>query len=275
VAEAGEDAEHLDVALGAHPFEVPVELAEVLPHRQAGLARGFPVAHQPVQHPVFLPADVGILVDGGQVVGDGSVYRILEIQHTRVVHVRDHQVAGMPVAVHVHPGLGQGVGQDGLEGGVKHRPLVGAQGDVQVPGQVPVREQAQFPQQQFPVVVRQFAGPAGELDPDQGGVGIPVEPVGAGLVQGHEIGGVAEIRQQQETFFQVFRVDFRRVGAGRPEQAGDMQIGPAVLMAGRRIHDHETSRLGDGPEIAAKTGVGGGGFQGEKRIGQDGLRPFP
>jgi hypothetical protein len=29
MAQAGEDAEHLDVALHAHPFEITVELAEI------------------------------------------------------------------------------------------------------------------------------------------------------------------------------------------------------------------------------------------------------
>jgi hypothetical protein len=39
VVEAGEDAQHLEMALQAHPFQVAVEVAEVRIDRQAG-ARG-------------------------------------------------------------------------------------------------------------------------------------------------------------------------------------------------------------------------------------------
>ena len=97
-----EDARHLQVALQAHPLDGAVELAEVLVHRQAGLARLLPVAHRDVEHELLVPAQEGVAHQAGDVVGDGAVHRVLEVQHAqRLAAAGDHQVARHEVAVHV------------------------------------------------------------------------------------------------------------------------------------------------------------------------------
>jgi hypothetical protein len=45
MVEAREDAEHLELPLYAHPFEIAPELGEIAAHRQAALARALPVAN--------------------------------------------------------------------------------------------------------------------------------------------------------------------------------------------------------------------------------------
>ena len=84
MAQAGEDAEHLDVALHAHPLEVAVEVGELRTHGQAELLSGFPVADQHVEDEVLVPADVGVLEQRHQVVGDRAVDGVLEVDDAGV-----------------------------------------------------------------------------------------------------------------------------------------------------------------------------------------------
>ena len=84
VLQAAEDAEHLQVALQAHPFDRAVELAEVVVDRQAGLARRLPVAHRQVEHELLVPGEEGVAHQAGDVVGDRAVHRVLEVEHAGV-----------------------------------------------------------------------------------------------------------------------------------------------------------------------------------------------
>ena len=51
------NTEHLQMALQAHPFERAPELAEVGPYGKPGASRFLPIAHGPVEHALFFPAD--------------------------------------------------------------------------------------------------------------------------------------------------------------------------------------------------------------------------
>jgi hypothetical protein len=99
VAKAREDAEHLELALRAHPFVVAVEIVKVGAHRQASLAGSLPVADHIVQFLVLGPLDIGVAIERNEVVGQGTVHRILKVEDSGVGRelrrtvTDDHQVA--------------------------------------------------------------------------------------------------------------------------------------------------------------------------------------
>src|SRR5690606_34564972 len=93
--QAREDAEHLQLALHAHPFVVAVEVAEVAGHGQPGRPGGFPVAHHPVDLAILGPVDVGIAKQRNEVIGDGAFDRVLEVEDAGAVAFEDHQVAAV------------------------------------------------------------------------------------------------------------------------------------------------------------------------------------
>ena len=118
VAEAGEDAEHLDLPLRAHPLVVAVEVVEVGVNRQAGLARHFPVADDEIELVLLVPRDVRVAVERDEVVGDRAVDGVLKVDDAgvgRVGTVDDHQVARVVVAVHEDLRLGEVVGEQRFE----------------------------------------------------------------------------------------------------------------------------------------------------------------
>ena len=84
VLQAAEDAQHLQVALQAHPLELAPELAEVVGQRQAGLARRLPVAHRPVDLLLLVPGDEGVAQQRGHVVADRAAHRVLEVEDAGV-----------------------------------------------------------------------------------------------------------------------------------------------------------------------------------------------
>ncbi|MNR02744.1 hypothetical protein D3C85_1186080 [compost metagenome] len=104
--------------------------------RRPGL---LPVTREPAAHPCLGPTEKGILEQAGDVVGHRAVDRILKVQHPGVRRA-EHQVARHVIAVHQHPGLGQGaVDQqcaDALPGGL----LRLAQLDAQMPPHIPLGE---------------------------------------------------------------------------------------------------------------------------------------
>ena len=82
---------------------------------------------------------------------------------------------------------------------------------------------------------------------------------GAG-VERVEIGGGAEIGEQQEAVLEIVREHPRCVHAGGSEQRRDGDVRPAILVRRRRVHRDERGlaerrRLGDDAEIAAKARV--------------------
>src|SRR5882672_3269818 len=104
IVDAGENAEHLQVTLQAHPFERAIELAEVGIDRQRGGARGLPIPHGPVEYAFFIPAYECVAHQRCDVVGDGAEHRILEIEDPGIGSA-EHQVARHVVAMYVHGGL--------------------------------------------------------------------------------------------------------------------------------------------------------------------------
>src|SRR5512138_650090 len=76
VVDAREDAEHLEVALQAHPFERAPELAEVGVDRETGALRLLPVAHGPVEHALLFPAHERVAHERDHVVSDGADHRV-------------------------------------------------------------------------------------------------------------------------------------------------------------------------------------------------------
>eukprot|EP01022_Parablepharisma_sp_SALTPOND_P033110 TRINITY_DN881_c1_g1_i15.p1 TRINITY_DN881_c1_g1~~TRINITY_DN881_c1_g1_i15.p1 ORF type:complete len:1351 (-),score=485.80 TRINITY_DN881_c1_g1_i15:36729-40781(-) len=261
--QAGEDAQHLEVALQAHPLEVAVEGIDVGRDRQAGAAGLFPVADGPVQHHFLVPLDVGVAQQRDQVIGDGAVDRILEIDDARIALGQHHQVARMVVAMDIDLRLRHDVGQDGIEGLVQHRILFIGEGYAQVLADIPLAEQFQLAQQQGTVIFGQGLGLALRLQKYQGVDRIHVQCVRAIGAQLREVGGRAQVREQQEAAFGILGQDIGDGHAGLGEQAGHLHEGTDVLLGWRGIHhdDGAASRCVH-PEIPAETGVGRGRAQG-------------
>ena len=69
ITKAGEDAEHLDLALRTHPFVIAVEVVEIRMHRQACLACPVPVTNDKIELLFLVPVDVGVAVERDKVVG--------------------------------------------------------------------------------------------------------------------------------------------------------------------------------------------------------------
>ena len=155
--QAGEDTSNLEMALQAHPFDPTVELAKVITPaagaggaHQASLAGFFPVADGDVDDKVLFPGDEGIAQQAGNVIGDGAVDRILEVQHAQggaFVHGL-HQVAHHEVTVHIDAGGLQVVGHDLVKGLAQQGLLLVIQRELAVLGNVPVGKQLQFAAQQ-------------------------------------------------------------------------------------------------------------------------------
>ena len=140
--------------------------------------------------------------------------------------------------MHVHRRLGEVDGQDLLEhrGELRYAARRRAS-TLRCLREVPVGEQVEFALQQRAVVGRQFVRLAGELDLDQRIDGGAVERVGVGVGQVGEVGGRAEVGEQQEAAFEVGGEHLGHVHAGVVEQLLHVQPGPDVLVAGRRVHD--------------------------------------
>ena len=206
----------------------------------------------------------------------------------------------MIVAVHIDARLGEVVGDDAREHRFKFGILGIVERDVEVFGNVPLREQAHLAHQQGFAVGRQFVVARGELDIDQRIGGIAVQgPRHAGLSTSQclKIGGVAEVGQQQETLLQVLRIQVRDMRSGSFKKSGDMQERAAVFALRRGIHcDERSNQLGDAmhirlpaamgksivlfmflkrdPKIAAEAGIGRGGGKREWFVREQAVQPL-
>src|SRR5213080_2030585 len=114
MVQAREDAEHLELPLHAHPFEVPPEIAEVRGYRQSRVFGPLPVSNRPIELIFLVPCDVRVTQKRDEIVGDRAVDRILEIQHARV-WIDDHEIARMVVTMHVDARLCEVVLEDETE----------------------------------------------------------------------------------------------------------------------------------------------------------------
>ena len=135
--------------------------------------------------------------------------------------------------------------------------------------QVPFREQVEFPAEQGPVIGGQPPGDLDALHHDQrrDGIGMEgVDAIGVALLQHVEVGGAAEVVQQQEALFEVLRQHPRRVDARLGEQTGDMDERAAVFVGRRRVHQDAAAtvaRIGQ-PEVAPEARIRRGGCQGDR-----------
>ena len=273
VIQAREDAQHLEMALHAHPLIVAVETGKIVSYRQPGLARLFPVADQPVERFRFFPADIGILEQRRQVVGDRAIYRILKIEDAGI-RFGCHQVARMIVAMHIYARLRQIAGEDATEAFFQRAPLAIAKRHAEMFGDVPLRKQVEFAAQQRFVVRRQFFFIRGELDFDQGVGGRTVKFTRRITVQRLQVGGTAQVGQQQKTLPQVLRIHVRHMRPRRFEQLGDMQKRAAVLVLRRSVHHDERPPIREsGAKIAAEAGIGGGRGKGKGLAGKLAVQP--
>ena len=94
--------------------------------------------------------------------------------------------------------------------------------------------------------IRQDARPARLLDLYQREIGFAVECRGALGVGGEcsEVGGVAEVREQQESLRQILGVNRRHMHARFGEESCDFQVRTTVLVFWRGIHDDARRAVG-------------------------------
>ena len=166
----------------------------------------------------------------------------------------------MVVTVHEDPRLAEVHVDDAVEHVVQIGGLLLGEGDALVAAHEPHREELQLAHQQLAVVLGQHAGAAGELDGDQRAEGFGVQIVGVVLGERLQVGGAAQVGQEQETFFEILLVDVRHMHAGGPEKLGHLDVGPAIFVGGRGVHDDQRHGIVSecNPEVAPEAGVGAG-----------------
>ena len=267
MVEAGKNAKYLELALRAHPFVIPVESVEIGPYRQTGGTRGFPVTDDEIEFLCFFPGDVGIPVKRNEVVGNRPVHRILEVENARIGgsgrisgHRRlsdEHQIARVVVPMDKDLRLRQIVIEERSENGAQIGHLTGVERKTEVPGDIPVRKQVEFSLQQRAVVHGQNAGAAGALECDERGVGVTVERGRRLCVEYIQVGGAAEVGEQQKSLFKVGGEHFGNMDARLMKQRRDADERAAVFVFRRGIHDDARRAVGQiQAKITAETGVG-------------------
>src|SRR5205809_2695607 len=108
---AREDPQHLELSLGSHPLEIPIEIGEIAADRQPLGAGLLPIADRPIDDAFLVPSDVGVAQERDEIVGDRAVDRVLKIENSRA-GLADHEVARVVVTVHEHPRLREVVVED-------------------------------------------------------------------------------------------------------------------------------------------------------------------
>src|SRR5881396_68112 len=102
--EARENPQHLELPLGSHPLEIPIEIREITGDGQPLAPRLLPIADRPIDDAFLLPGEVGVAQERDEIIGDRAVHRVLKIENPWA-RLADHKVAGVVVAVHEHPRL--------------------------------------------------------------------------------------------------------------------------------------------------------------------------
>src|SRR5690606_4935783 len=254
-----EDAQHLELALDAHPFVVAIEIAEVPGNRQPGRPGGLPVAHHPVDLAFLGPVDIRVAEQRNRVVGDRALDRILEVDDARPALLEDHQVAAVVVAMHMDDRLREDIVEQLVERRAQAVLLVVAERDATMAGDVPLGIKRELAREQRAVVGREAARPARRLDLHERRARLPVEPVrfATGVdTQALQIGGVAEILEQHEAPFEIGGEDARHAHAGGREHFRGVDEGGAVLGGRRRVHcDDAALAIAVDAEVAAEAGV--------------------
>ena len=203
-----------------------------------------------------------IAQQAGDVVGDGAVHRVLEVQHAEP-HPggRHHEVAHHEVAVHEHAGCGQAVGDNAVEGLGQRGLLRSIERHATVPGHVPVREKLQLAAQQRLVIGRQHARARGLLPVQQRIHRQPV-PVqrGQGIFRVQDLDHRlrAQVRQEHETMGLVPGQDLGHPQARLLHQRLHLDEGAAILFVRGRVHHHQAGTAGGiQAQVASETRVRG------------------
>src|SRR6266850_353693 len=271
-----EYSQHLELPLDPHPLEIPVEIREIAGDRELCCPGFLPVADRPIDDAFLVPGDVRVAQERDQIVGDRTVHRVLKIENSGA-GLAHHEVAGMVVAVHEHLRLPEVAPEDRRKHVLQGLELCRIQLALQLARDVPVREKAQFPLEQFPVVVGQQPRTARALNLEQRVERVFVELCGVALVERIQVGRVAQIRKQKKTLFKILRVDRRHVHARGGEQARNMNERSAVLLVGRRVHRDERRLClaAANPVIAPEARVVGGGRDAEIAASEGHRQPSP
>ena len=248
--------------LQAHPFHAPVERPKVIAHGQASLAGFFPVPDGDVQHEILFPAQEGVAHQAGNVIGDGTINRVLKVQHAQLrLARRDHQVPGHEIAVHIHGRPNLALFDDHLERVVQCAPHGVIDHHAAVPVQIPLGKQLQLAAHQRFIVGRQHIGAGRQLPGDQGVQRLQVEPVvGGGIFPvdnlHHRL--MPQVAEQHESLCRFPSQHLGHVQTGRHHQGGDFCKGCAVFLVRWCIHDDAAAMGLIHPQVAAKAGVSGG-----------------
>src|SRR5690606_37339982 len=104
MTEPRENAGGLEVPLHAHELETREELLLAKTAEQLTVERG-EMGQRPVAYPLRGPADVAVLEQGHEIVGERTLDGILEVEDSGVGRLGDHEVARMIIAMHEHPRL--------------------------------------------------------------------------------------------------------------------------------------------------------------------------
>ena len=161
IMQAAKNAEHLDVPLHAGEIE-PAQKARLIGYLglPAGVQQALTIIFDPGLDALPVPRDVAVAQQGGQVVGDRTAQRALEIDDAGAESVGDAvAVSGVRAIAQRRRSAGCGCGNRGAtkqrgcsQRGVsargkrrlQHVPFVAGRRAAEVPGQEPFRHQLQF-----------------------------------------------------------------------------------------------------------------------------------
>ena len=283
VPQPREDPRDLQVALHAGEVE-PAEKLRSADVDETARDGAVVVGTDPAGDPILGPAHVDVAQQADEVVGDRTVHRVLEVDHSRVgcgiapriaprratrtpprtAIPQVHEVTRVVVAMDEDPWLLDAGPDQRLEGvaeRMRERPV---ELDTEVVREEPVREEMQLVEEPA-LVVRRHAAPAdAALHGEQGVERIRVEGVGVGFLDHVEIADRSQIVEQQESAFHVRGVEPGRVDAGAAQQAEHRDERPAVLHRRRRVHRDPRPRARMHPEVAAEARILGCGLDPER-----------
>ena len=255
-----EDAEHLQLPLDAHPFEVAPECAEVRSDGQLRGACTLPIADRPVQLLLLVPLDVRIAQQRHEVIRDRPVNGILEIQDARI---RVSSPSGC--ANGSRGGRKRAAARGCSRAPIRTRArarvaLRRVERDAEMPRDVPVRERdaaraAAARRRRRAACARATRAARGSARRSRRCTASA--PTARPAPPRYVV--VAEVGQQQEAAIEVGREYLRRVHARVDQQPGNVDERPAVLLARRGVHGDQRLRAAGAPRLRdASRGSSGG-----------------
>ena len=224
---------------------------------------------------MLVPADVRILEERNQIVGDRAVQRVLEVEHARIRGaIADHQVARVVVAMDEYPRLLQCIGEQRSAAFVPLRAMGIGPLKAGMPRDVPVGKEVELTLLDGAVVGRQLVMRRMRLHPHQRCPRVAIQRRRGSGIEGRQVGARPQIGQQQEAALKIFGKYFRRIDAGAAEPPRNIDERTTVLVRRRRIH-RDRRALGEAdPEIAAEARIRRGRRQRERFAGPRCRNPF-